>query len=94
MKRLSSLILIFIGFTLLGKVAVASFCPEVLAVIVASVDPAEETVEEDETGEDDKVVGHKPGHLGIRPGSLTAGSEPVFPVLTACYDIVAQPPQV
>lgn len=93
MKRLSSLILIFIGFTLLGKMAVTSFCPEVLTVIVTSVDPAEETVEEDETGEDDKVVGQKPGHLSLGPDSLAAGSESAFPLLTACYDIVAQPPQ-
>jgi hypothetical protein len=93
MKRLSSLILIFIGFTLLGKVAVTSFCPEVLTVIVTAVDPAEETVEEDETGEDDKVVGHKPGHLSLGADSLAAGSESVFPLLSACYDIVAQPPQ-
>lgn len=93
MKRLSSLVLLLIVFALLGKTAVTSFCPEVLTVAVASADLSEESAEEDEPGEDDKVVGKQEGAISSLDQSPSLSILHVMPLQSADAEIVAPPPQ-
>lgn len=93
MKRLSSLVLLLIVFALLGETAVTSFCPEVLTVAVASADLSEESAEEDEPGEDDKVVGKPEGTVLGLDRSSPVSILHVMPLQTTDAEIVAPPPQ-
>lgn len=76
MSRFSSILLIFIAFALLGQTAVASFAPDLTKFTSSAVaNPSgwsEEAAEEDEAGEDDKVVSGTPiwnGHVASLPVS-------------------------
>ena len=93
MKRLSSLVLLLIVFALLGETAVTSFCPEMLTIAVASADLSEESAEEDEPGEDDKVAGKPDGTVVSLDQTSSLSILRVMPLQSADAEIVAPPPQ-
>jgi hypothetical protein len=56
MKRLASFVVLLVVLAFTAQTTVVSFFPELKAFLVATSGIAEEVVEEDESGEDDKVV--------------------------------------
>lgn len=56
MKRLASFVVLLVVLAFTAQTTVVSFFPELKAFLAASSGIAEEVVEEDEPGEDDKVV--------------------------------------
>jgi len=92
-KKLSSVVLLLIAFALLGKTAITSFCPQVLTYAVATADLAEENMEEDESGEDDKVLGQRSAAASAHPESQRLFTPLVFHVLSHAREILAPPPQ-
>ena len=56
MKRLASLVVLLVVLAFTAQTTVVSFFPELRAYLVTSSGIAEEVLEEDESGEDDKVV--------------------------------------
>lgn len=85
--------LLLIAFALVGKIALTSFCPKVLTYAVATADLAEENMEEDESGEDDKVLGQRSLCGSSHPESPRLFTPLVFHVLSHAREILAPPPQ-
>ncbi len=93
MKRLASLVvlLVVLGFT--AQTAVVSLFPELRAYLVTSSGIAEEVLEEDESGEDDKVI--LKSHQGVDGLKSTAAhSRQVMGRPVKLFrEILAPPPQ-
>lgn len=93
MKRLSSILILFVVFALTGKTAVTAFCPEVLTVSGVACDWAEESSEEDESEEDDKALHpHSPAACCDTSASRLV-FHPASCVNTTPLEILAPPPQ-
>lgn len=93
MKRLSSILILFVVFALAGKTAVTAFCPEVLPVSGVACDWAEESSEEDESEEDDKALHHGPGAAVSNIAVSNQVEHPECHLKTMTLEIIAPPPQ-
>lgn len=93
MKRLSSILILFVVFALMGKTAVTAFCPDFLPVSATSCDWTEESSEEDESEEDDKAL-HVVSSLALS-FTLVSGQfeHPASNLKTTTLEILAPPPQ-
>jgi len=97
MIRYSSILLILIAVSLLGRIAVGSFAPGLAKFALASAttpsDWSEESTQEDEQGEEDKFLGGTHAWCAIMVRDSTPGRDggSVLPDLS--QEILVPPPQ-
>lgn len=93
MKRLASFVVLLVVLAFTAQTTVVSFFPELKAYLVASSGMAEEVLEEDEPGEDDKVM--LKSHADFEGAGFT-GAHSQFVMGTPgklFREILAPPPQ-
>ena len=94
MKRLASLLVLLIVLAFMAQTTVVSFFPELKAYLMATSGVAEEVVEEDESGEEDKAV-VKNGYSPLMGWSSADYQERVIGMPYKIFrEIIAPPPQV
>lgn len=95
MTRKATIVLLLIAMALMGRIVVTSFAPRDVIVfsMIASTDMEKEPLEEDESGEDDKIIERSANEL------LSHGHSLKHFATGACYfrewirEIHAPPPQ-
>lgn len=85
------MLLFLLVFALVGKTAVTSFAPELTYTVVVASDWTEESEEEDELGDDDKVFESVGGLLAV-PVSLKVRPIPVSLRLETLPRTTPKPP--
>jgi hypothetical protein len=93
MSRLASFVVFLVALAFTAQTTVVSFFPELKAFLVASSGAAEEPVEEDEFGEDDKVVIKTPHTVEGNLFSACHSEQVVGTPRKLFREILAPPPQ-
>jgi hypothetical protein len=93
MKRIASFVVLLVVLAFTAQTTVVSFFPELKAYLVTSSGIAEEVLEEDESGEDDKVL-IKSLHAFEGMKSPAVHSQQVMGTPVKLFrEILAPPPQ-
>jgi len=93
MKQLASFVVLVVVLAFTAQTTVVSFFPELKAFLAATSGIAEEVVEEDESGEDDKAISKS--HHGLEGTFFPMGhAEQVMGTPRKIFrEILAPPPQ-
>jgi hypothetical protein len=93
MKRFASFVVLLVVLAFTAQTTVVSFFPELKAFLTATSGIAEEVLEEDESGEDDKVLSKS--HHALEGARFSSGqAEQVMGTPRKLFrEILAPPPQ-
>lgn len=93
MKRFASFLVLLVVLAFTAQTTVVSFFPELKAYLVAASGVAEEVVEEDESGEDDKVVMKSNQAFDGAQGPVVHSEQVMGTPRKLFREILAPPPQ-